>query len=180
MLTQPISFLTHIGRLKYLLGTYYVEVPKSIVKKIDTMNIRLWCSVNDTVKFQCGLVALGEGKAYITLSKKRIKELGLDVKKDLTGTKIKVSLTEDKSEYGTQMPEELKELLNQDEEGSERFNLLGKGFQRYIINYVAGVKNPDLKIKRAVLLIGNLKKSKPGKENFRELLGLGPRGGYTT
>lgn len=172
---KPITFLSQIGRLKHLLETHYIEVPKIIVKKLGTTNIRLWCSVNDTIKFQCGLVALGEGKAYITLSKKRIKELGLDFKKDLTRTKINISLTEDKSEYGTQMPEELKELLNQDEEGSIRFNLLGKGFQRYIINYVGAVKNPDLKIKRAILLISNLKKSTPGKENFRELLGLPSR-----
>ncbi|MGZ4056577.1 MAG: YdeI/OmpD-associated family protein, partial [Bacteroidia bacterium] len=60
----------------------------------------------------------------------------------------------------------------QDEEGMRRFKMLTKGKQRYIIYYVAMVKSSQKRIDRAILLITNLKKTKEGKESFREMLGL--------
>jgi uncharacterized protein YdeI (YjbR/CyaY-like superfamily) len=69
------------------------------------------------------------------------------------------------------MPEELKELLDQDPEGLRRFELLSLGKKRYIIYYVAGVKSSHLKLERSLLIINNLKLTKVGKESFKEMLG---------
>ncbi len=166
----PLQFLSSIERLEHLLGVHYVVVPKTTIELLGKGGSRRFiCSVNDKTSWHCGLVALNQGDYYITVSNQRMKELGIK-----HGDKVKVVLSEDDSEFGMEMPEELFELLQQDEEGSRRFYLLRPGFQRYIIHYVAGVKNPALKLERAIMLIGNLKMLQPGKEQFRELLGKPP------
>jgi uncharacterized protein YdeI (YjbR/CyaY-like superfamily) len=111
-------------------------------------------------------MSLPEGKAYISINSKRMKELEVE-----QGDTVTVVLTEDKSEYGVDVPEELMELFNQDPEGKKRFDLLKPGMQRYILNYVNTVKSPQLRVDRAFLLISNLKNLTPGKETFKEMLG---------
>ena len=93
--------------------------------------------------------------------------MGLKFKDEVT-----VSLKKDESEFGMEVSEELKELLDQDAEGMRRFKMLPPGKQRYIIHYVNTVKSSQKRIDRAILLITNLKKTKEGKESFRQMLGL--------
>lgn len=164
---KPVSFKTHIDKLSYL-KTFYLEIPENVVKKIGgfSSKTRLFCEVNKAVKFQCGLMALGEGKAYISINSKRMKEAGAEY-----GDRVSVTLSEDKSEYGVEVPEELTELFKQDPEGKRRFDLLTPGKKRYILNYIGTVKNTQLRIDRAFLLITNLKTLPLGKESFREMLG---------
>ncbi|MCX6296151.1 MAG: YdeI/OmpD-associated family protein, partial [Bacteroidetes bacterium] len=109
----------------------------------------------------------GKGNGYISINASRLKKLGLKFKDE-----VLVSLKKDESEFGMEVSEELKELLEQDEEGLRRFNMLTPGKQRYIIHYVNTVKSSQLRINRAIMLITNLKKTKEGKESFREMLGL--------
>lgn len=165
-----IQFKTHIGLLQHLPGMHYLEVPQEVVQQLGTLKIRLHCTVNQTLTFQCGLMALGEGKAYISISKKRMQQLRLALHDTAT-----VALEKDNSAYGTDMPEELKELLHQDEEGNRRFQLLKPSVQRYVLNHVSAVKSPQLRVDRAITLIENLKTLPEGKENFRAMLGLPPR-----
>lgn len=163
---KPILLTTHIDKLNYL-NSMYLEIPADVVKKIGGIGKqRLICEVNKQIKFQCGLMSLSEGRAYITINSKRMKELGVE-----RGDTVKIILTEDNSEYGVDIPEELQELFNQDPEGKKRFDLLKPGMQRYILNYVNSVKSPQLRVERAFLLISNLKKQLVGKESFKEMLG---------
>jgi len=163
----PLKFQTRIDRLDKL-KLNYIEIPVSIVEQMGgKFKIRLLCSVNGTEAFQGGLVALGEGKGYITLNTKRMKELGL-----IIGDWVEVELNPDNSKYGMPVPEELEELLRQDPEGERRFEMLTAGRQRYIIHYINQVKSSHLRINRALLLIGNLKKLPEGNEDFRKMLGL--------
>ncbi len=166
-----INFETKIYKLEHLLGMNYLEVPVDIVEQLGgKFKVRLICTVNDKLSFQCGLVALGNGNGYISINAARMKKLGVKFK-----DKVEVKLEKDESKYGMPVSEELAELLKQDVEGRRRFNMLTPGKQRYIIHYVNTVKNTQLRIDRAVLLITNLKKTKEGKESFREMLGLEPR-----
>ncbi|KAA5545758.1 YdeI/OmpD-associated family protein [Adhaeribacter rhizoryzae] len=166
-----ITYATPIGRLEYLVGMHYLEVPAEILQQLGgKFNMRLLCTVNHKLTFQGGLMALGQGNAYISINNKRLKQLGVKY-----GDVVQVTLQEDKSQYGMDMPEELAELLQQDNIGRERFDQLTPGRQRYIIHYVSAVKNPQLRIDRAILLIENLKQLPLGKESFREMLGLGKR-----
>lgn len=163
---KPIKFSTHIDKLSYL-NTFYLEISADVVKKIGGIGKqRLICEVNKAITFQCGLMSLSEGRAYISINSKRMKELGVE-----KGDTVNVILTEDHSEYGVDVPEELIELFKQDPEGKRRFDLLKPGMQRYILNYVNTVKSIQLRVERAFLLISNLKRLPEGKETFREMLG---------
>jgi hypothetical protein len=167
---NPVEYSTHIEALKHLAGHYF-DLNPTIIKKLGgKINVRLICTINKKISWQCGPMALGNGSAYVTISAKRMKELGVR-----PGDKIHVSLKKDESKYGMEVPEELSELLKQDAEGKSRFDALPMGKQRYIIQYVLTVKSSRLRIERAVLLIENLKKLPKGKESFREMLGLPPR-----
>lgn len=168
---ESIQLDTKIYKLEHLVGMHYFEIPASIIKKLGgKLNVRLICTVNGKLSFQCGLMALGEGKAYISINAARMKKLGLKYK-----DKVTLELKKDESKYGMEISAELTEVLKQDEEGNRRFKMLTPGKQRYIIHYVNTVKNSQLRIDRALLLITNLKKTKEGKESFREMLGLEPR-----
>lgn len=168
MLDQSVNFKSNIYRLKHLINMHYLQVPKEIVQKLGgKLKVRLFCTINNTLTFQCGLMALGEGKAYISINAKRMKELGLKEKDE-----VSVMLKKDNSKYGMEMPVELSELFEQDLEGKKRFDFLSSGKQRYIIFYVSSVKNTQLRVDRAILLIENLKRLPIGKESFREMLGI--------
>ena len=163
---KPISLKTYIDKLSYL-NTFYLEIPADIVTKIGGIGkVRLICEVNKQISFQCGLVSLPEGRAYISINSKRMKELGVE-----RGAEVNIKLTEDTSEYGVNVPEELTELFKQDPEGKARFDKLKPGMQRYILNHVDAVKSPQKRVERAFTLISNLKNLLPGKETFKEILG---------
>jgi len=164
-----MTFETHIDALDYLLGVNYLFVPSSVVEKLGgKLSVRLFCTVNDKLTFQCGLVALGNGNAYITINLARMKKLKLK-----TGDTVSVKLEKDDSEYGVTMSEELETVLMQDEEGFRRFQQLTPGMKRYIIQYANAVKNPQLKIDRSLMMIHNLRQITEGKETFRAILGKG-------
>lgn len=165
---DEISYKSKIYKLEHLVGMHYLEVPPDIIDKLGgKFKMRLLCTINNKLTFQGGLVALGNGSGYISINISRLKKLGLKFKDTVT-----VSLKKDESEFGMEVSEELKELLDQDSEGMRRFNLLTPGKQRYIIHYVNTVKNSQKRIDRAIMLITNLKKTKEGKESFRAMLGL--------
>ena len=116
--------------------------------------------------YTAGFVSLDDGNAYITLNTAMLKQLGLSA-----GDEVNLTLMQDDSEFGMPVPAELDELLAQDAEGLQRFMGLPPGKQRYIIHYINSVKSSEKRLERALLLIGNLKKTQPGKEEFRQLLG---------
>ena len=74
--TATVEFTTHIDKLPHLAGTHYLEVPPEIIEQLGGIfKIRLLCTVNSKLTFQCGLVGLGNGSAYISLKSERMKEL---------------------------------------------------------------------------------------------------------
>jgi hypothetical protein len=161
-----MKFTSRISRLSHL-NTHYIEIPVNTVKKLGgQFNVRLLCTLNHSLTFQCGIVALGEGKGYISLNAKRLQALQLK-----NGDSVQVELTNDTSEFGADVPEELAEAFSQDAKGFERFLALPPGKQRFIIRHVSAVKNSQLKIDRALSLLENLKKLAPGKETFKGMIG---------
>lgn len=164
---KPITYTSTVGRLEFFANTHYIEVPAGVIKKLGGIKTRLLCAVNGAKPFQCGMMALGEGSAYISFSLKRMKEAGVTY-----GDSMTVVLEKDESKYGLQIPAELDELLKMDAEGKRRFDLLPMSKQRYVIYYVNGVKSTQLRVDRAILLVENLKKLPEGNESFREMLGL--------
>lgn len=88
---------------------------------------------------------------------------------------VEATIELDNSKYGMEVPEELEALLEQDDEGARRFEMLTPGKQRYIIHYVSQVKSSQKKIDRAIILINNLKTLPEDEFSFRKLLGLPPK-----
>ncbi|MFN5416372.1 MAG: YdeI/OmpD-associated family protein [Flavobacteriia bacterium] len=166
-----ISFQSEIFHLKSL-KLNYIEVDESILSKTlnkgenNVYNQRFIIKINNSESWHAGVVALGNGKGYITIKTAILKKNALQL-----GDVVDVHLEKDESEFGMEVAEELKEVLFQDSEGEERFNLLPKGKQRYIIYYVNQVKSSQKRIERSLMLITNLKKTQVGKEEFRFLLG---------
>jgi hypothetical protein len=165
------SFQSEIFHLKSL-KLHYIEIDEEILQKTvseDEKNLykqRFIIKINDSETWQAGVVALGNGKGYITVKTAFLKKYRLQL-----GDVVDVHLEKDKSEFGMELSAELKEVLFQDPEGERRFNLLPKGKQRYIIYYVNQVKSSQKRVERSLLLIGNLKRTQVGKEEFRFLLG---------
>jgi hypothetical protein len=165
------SFQSEIFHLKSL-KLHYIEIEEEILQKTvseDEKNLykqRFIIKINDSESWQAGVVALGNGKGYITVKTAFLKKHRLQL-----GDIVDVHLEKDESEFGMEFSAELKEVLFQDPEGERRFNLLPKGKQRYIIYYVNQVKSSQKRVERSLLLIGNLKRTQVGKEEFRFLLG---------
>lgn len=148
---------------------HYLEIPQETVVLLGGIsNTRLWCGINDNPPFQCGLAPLGEGRAYISINVRRMESSRL-----AEGDLVRIVLRQDDSAYGMEMPEELREVLNQDPEADRRFHALTPGKQRNIIYYISQVKSEQKRVERSLMLMDNLRKLPEGKETVRALL-LGP------
>ena len=76
---SEIRFTTSIFPLPHLAGNY-LEISNDIVQKLGgKFSLRLICTVNNSLTFQTGLMALGSGTAYINLNAVRMKKLGVKV-----------------------------------------------------------------------------------------------------
>ncbi|MEI6575930.1 MAG: DUF1905 domain-containing protein [Bacteroidota bacterium] len=66
---MAVTFTTNIYLLNHLPGMRYLLIPKEVVESLGgKMSKRLLCTVNGTLTYQCGLVALGDGQAYISIT----------------------------------------------------------------------------------------------------------------
>ena len=124
---------------------------------------RVVCTLNGKVEFQCALIPKGEGAYCIMVNKKNRDQLGLK-----EGSSVQVSLKKDDSEYGLPMPEELAEVLAQDEEGNRLFHALTPGKLRTLLYIVGQVKSTDARISRALAIVNHLK-ANGGKIQYKQL-----------
>lgn len=146
-----------------LWGAHFI-VPDLVARVFVDNNIRrVVCSLNGKVEYQCALLPKGDGSFLITVNKKTRERLGLKA-----GSPLHVSLWKDDSEYGLPMPEELAEVLGQDEEGNRLFHALTPGKIRTLLYIVGQVKDPDKKIGRALAIVDHLK-TNGGKIDYKAL-----------
>ena len=113
--------------------------------------------------FSCALMPDGIGQYFININKEHRNKL-----KVIKGSMVTVSSAEDTSEYGMPMPEEMQELLYQDEEGSRVFELLTPGKKRTLLHLIGKIKSSDIRITKSIKIINYLK-SVNGKLDFKEL-----------
>lgn len=166
-----VQYTTSIQQLHYL-NYIIIEVPPSILEQLPgkfekgNFNQRLIVRLDETVEWQAGILAMGEGSGCISVQTARLKKLGKTI-----GDEVVVELFKDESEFGVPVAEELVEYWAQMPETYNQFMQLKPGMQRYILNYVSTVKNPDKRLERTLLLMRNMENCTPGKETFRILLG---------
>lgn len=146
-----------------LWGSHFA-VPDLIARALtDGGDRRVICTLNEKIEYQCALIPRGDGSFLIMVNKKTRDKLDLK-----PGSQVSVSLRKDESEYGLPMPEELAELLKQDEDGSRLFHTLTPGKLRTLL-YIAGQpKNSDARLRRALVIVEHLKKN-GGKINYKQL-----------
>lgn len=166
------TFTSEIYRLDKL-KLFHVTVSRGVLEKFfqpedesTLFNQRFVIRINDQIEWSCGTVPLGDDTAYITISSKRMKDLGVH-----EGDRVQVALTKDNSEYGLDVPEEFEIALEQDPEAKRRFEQLTKGKRRAIIYMVTQFKTTDKKIEKSWFFLENLKRMPEGKFSFRALIG---------
>ncbi len=112
---------------------------------------RVVCTINGGEPFQCALLPSG-GRFYIIVNKKKREALGI-----VAGNKVAVELAIDESKYGLPMPEDFREVLDQDPEGDKLFHALTPGKQRSLLYYLGNIKDIDQRIHQALLIVDHIK-----------------------
>ncbi|MGH9945924.1 MAG: YdeI/OmpD-associated family protein [Pyrinomonadaceae bacterium] len=150
---KQVAFKTELIISSTGSGWHFLLVDKKIVAKFgfEDKFKRVICSINGGTGFQCALMPWGD-KFYIIVNKKKREEAGV-----VAGDIVNVILEKDESKYGLPMPEEFREVLNQDPEGDNLFHSLTAGKQRSILYFVGKVKDIDKRIHTALIFIEHLK-----------------------
>lgn len=145
---------------KTVLTHFHSDVDPNLYSK------RFEITVNNKVNWRGGSMVLGNESSYITITKARMKELGIELEDE-----ISIELKRDNSEFGMEVPVEFSEVLIQDPEAGARFNSLTKGTQRAVIYLVNQLKSSDKRIEKSVFLLENLKKAPKDNITMRHILG---------
>jgi len=146
-----------------LWGAHFL-VPDVVARVfIDSGSKRVVCEINEVLEYQCALVSKGDNQYVITVNKANRDKLGLK-----PGSLVRVRVWKDESEYGLPMPEELAELLKQDDLGNQYFHALTAGKLRTLLFMINSAKTPDKRIERGIIVLEHLKKLK-GKLDFKIL-----------
>ena len=159
-----MKFKARIETIQSSVWSYIVRVPQEIsdsVLKQDTK--RVICKVNDFLNFQCALMPYGDGTYFLNFNQENRKKIDQSGLKDFD-----IILEIDNSEYGLPFPEELKELLELDQEGNKVFNKLTKGKQRTLLHIIAKPKSLDIRIRKAITIVDYLKVTN-GNIDFKQL-----------
>lgn len=141
--------------LGYDSGWHFIPVKAKIGEKFEKKDgsRRVVCTINGTESFQCALLP-SDGDFVIVVNKVKRDKL-----KIVDGDRIAVELKADESKYGLPMPEELREVLDQDPDGDKLFHSLTPGKQRSILYFVGKVKDIDRRIHTALIFIEHLKQN---------------------
>lgn len=143
---------------------WFFPVSNEIAEQfIDGTNRRVVCRVNGEVKYHCAIHGDGAGGYRIMLNRERCKKLGL-----VRGETINVELEKDISEYGMEMSEELREVLDQNPDADRIFHEFTKGMQRTLIYWVDNVKSSEIKIRRAIVMTDHIV-TQNGKPDYKLL-----------
>ena len=160
----PFKFSSPLERSTNKLWASHVHVPAGIAKQLtDSRTRRVLCTLIDAAPFQCAILHYKRGYPVISVNSNLRKKLRLEY-----GMRVAVCLTKDTSEYGLPLPEELKELFRQDDEGNDLFHALTRGKQRTLLYIVGSAKSGEKRIARAITVLNHLKANK-GTIDYRQL-----------
>lgn len=143
----------------------HFSVPQTIALTLldENKEKRVVCTLNGQIEYQCALIHRGDGTFLIMVNKKNQTKLGIK-----PGSRVQVGLRKDDSEYGLPMPEELAEVLAQDEDGNRLFHTLTPGKMRTLLYIVGQPKDSDARIRRALAVLGHLQRNQ-GKIDYKQL-----------
>lgn len=135
------------------------DVAESLINKDDR---RVICTLNDAHIFSCAVMP-NHGNYIISVNKEIRNKLNLSI-----GNQVSYSLKKDESKYGMPLPEELKELLEIDDEASHYFHKLTPGKQRSLLYLIGKPKTSETRLNKAIAITEYLKDTR-GKVDFPEM-----------
>lgn len=131
---------------------YYLPIDaEQAMQFIDGENRRVICNAGSEVVFHCALMPNGKGNFQIFINQERRSKLGW-----VLGQLVHIEIVKDRAKYGLPMSDELSEVLLQEQEGSALFEGLTPGKQRTLIHWSDNVKNPEIRIRRALVMVRHL------------------------
>lgn len=153
---NPVTFSTTITHfISSPLWGYHFPVSNEIASLfINGNNRRVICTLNDTISLHCALMPNKENW-FVMLNKQVFKKLNLPL-----NSVIEVKMIKDESEYGMPMPDEFREVLDQDPDADVYFHNLTPGKQRSLIYLVGKVKSSDSRIRKALAIADHLTANK--------------------
>lgn len=161
---DAINFTGKLSESTNKLWGSHIVVPSAIANIfLEQGTQRVVCTLNNKISYQCAIVPYSNGLRVIVVNKANFKKLNLAF-----NSEVQVTLEKDESEFGLPMPEELAELLMQDEDGNRYFQALTDGKKRTLLYIIAKPKNSDIRIRYAILVIEHLKAEK-GKLDYKKL-----------
>lgn len=159
-----MEFTAILQKFNSSLWGYHINIPDEIAQFfLEKETRRTRCILNKTVIIQAALMPNGQGSYFINLNKETRTKLNLQI-----GEGISVKLEEDTSKYGIPFPEEMEELLNQDEEGNKWFHSLTPGKQRSLLYVIAKPKSSEIRLRKALTILEYIKATQ-GNIDFSEL-----------
>ena len=131
---------------------HIIVVPDSIAAqfKTDKGSSRIICKIGSGEEFPCALIPR-HNRYIIAASKKLIKDHNLSTDKP-----FKIAIRTDPNN-GLEQPEELTEVLAQDEFAAEVFDRLNDGSKRGYIYYIRQAKSVNTRIKRSLEIAEKIK-----------------------
>jgi hypothetical protein len=126
-----------------------IYIPDTVMKKLPQSRVRVKGTMNDA-PFALAVQYRKSAKCFFIVSKPLRKAAGI---RPGSIVEVKFHIVSDKVE----IPEALRAVLAQDDEGMQGWKKLTPGLQRSLCHYVNGVKNIDSKIERSLLLINKVK-----------------------
>jgi hypothetical protein len=139
---------------KFATGMHYFMLDKEAAKALlREGNKRAICLINNEIEFHCAIMSTKHGEHFVNVGLTICKKL--DLRK---GSTLKASFSVHNTTYQFEMPEEMQEVLDTDQDALKIFQSLTKGNQRSLIYLVTQVKSTDKKIERAIKIVNQLKK----------------------
>ncbi|MBC8153320.1 MAG: YdeI/OmpD-associated family protein [Bacteroidetes bacterium] len=138
---------------KFDSGMHFILLDEETISLLSkNKNKRAICKLNDEVEFHCAIMPKREGGYFVNIGLTICKKLKIE-----EGSKATALFSIDEIEHQFGIPEELKEVLDTDQEADIIFHSLTAGNQRGLIYLVTQVKSSDKRIERALKIAERLK-----------------------
>ncbi len=150
--TDSLSFDVHLEPVEGPMLHHVIVVPDEFSSQFISGkgSARILCKIGDSAEFPCALIPR-HNRYVIAASKKLIKDNNL-----LNGKPFNISIRTD-PDNGLELPEELLEVLAQDEFAFQVFNALKDGAKRGYIYYIRQGKSVETRIKRSFEITEKIK-----------------------
>lgn len=156
--SSVVSFSAHLESVDGPMVHHVIIIPDDIAKQFikGKGSVRILCSIGDKPEFPCALIPR-HGRYVIIASLKLIKENNLFI-----GSALNMSIRTDPGN-GLELPEELSEVLAQDDFAYKAYTALNDGGKRGYIYYIRQGKSVETRIKRSFEIAEKVKQRHSGK-----------------